>query len=195
MTPSRGRWHRRERGFTLIELMVVILGLAAVVVYVGSDFADAEKLGAISNEQSLLEVTMRQVTDYLRQPYDQNAAGGLKGEPYVFCGTSSSSSSPGAYSVPATVGSPPGVPVTLPGGPVKQWYIQVVNGSSADRKDAAGNPLPLQPTPFMDCSNNTFNPPSCSASNCDWGVQELIVSLDLVDGRGLTRTVFKSEAT
>jgi hypothetical protein len=167
--------------------------MAVSIVFIVGAFANSERAAAITTDQSNLEVSMRQITDYIRQTYIAEAASGYQGIQYIFCAKDSTSSSApaGSYAIPGTISL---TDLLSPTGPVTAWSITVKNGQSADRKDASGNPL-APPPPFMDCGAGAFNPPSCSTGPCDWGVQQLIITVDFKSNRSLTRTVFKSEAT
>lgn len=95
--PSVARWrHRRERGLTLIEVLITITILTIGVVGVMGGVAAAQRISGINQNQAQLEPAMRQLSDYVRDSSPQ----GL--HPYILCANSTSN----AYSL-AGLGAPP----------------------------------------------------------------------------------------
>jgi prepilin-type N-terminal cleavage/methylation domain-containing protein len=95
-TPSVARLRRRrERGLTLIEVLVTITVLTIGIVGVIGGVAAAQRISGINQAQAQLEPAMRQLSDYVR---DSSA----QGLPYKLCANTTSN----AYSL-AALGAPP----------------------------------------------------------------------------------------
>jgi prepilin-type N-terminal cleavage/methylation domain-containing protein len=124
LQPSVARWrHRRERGLTLLEVLITITILTIGVVGVMGGVAAAQRISGINQEQAQLEPAMRQLSDYVRD----SSAQGLT---YKLCANTTTN----AYSL-AGLGSAPGV---------LQWFItkvaySVTNGGT--RNGVATSPL------------------------------------------------------
>ena len=175
MAPRRRR-HRSESGLTLIEMQVTIALMAVAVVGLLGGVANIEKNAQVTTDQSTLEVTMRQITDYLRAPYNGDAANSTA---YVFCAAT--------YTVPASIA---GKAVLAPSGPLSSAVVTVAVASSATRVGASA------PFPIEDCTTHQFAPQqACTAASCDWGVQRLTVKITSTTGRSLTRVIYKGMST
>ncbi len=175
MAPRRRR-RRTESGLTLIEMLVTIALMAVAVVGLLGAVANIEKNAQITTDQSTLEVTMRQITDYLRAPYSGDTTNSTA---YVFCA--------GSYTVPPSIA---GKAVLAPSGPLASATATVALASSATRVGASA------PFPVEDCTTHQFAPQqACTAAKCDWGVQRLTVKITSTTGRSLTRVMYKGMST
>jgi len=163
--PSRPT-RRRQYGTTLIEMIVTMALLAVGFVGIGAGIAATEKFAAINQDQSQLEVAMRQLADYVRDSSSTGLA-------YQLCAQVTapvSATSPGTSTYTSTI------PASRPQG-VTQW------GFSAIYESTAGKVNGLLTSARMACPGGTG----------DWGVQE--IKLAVFDGtRSLTRIVWKSYA-
>jgi len=69
---SVARWHhRRERGLTLLEVMITIAILTIGVVGVMGGVAAAQRISGINQSQAQLEPAMRQLSDFVRDSSTQ----------------------------------------------------------------------------------------------------------------------------
>ncbi|HEY7927272.1 MAG TPA: type II secretion system protein [Candidatus Dormibacteraeota bacterium] len=166
---ARVRRHTRvgERGLTLIEMVVTIAIVSVAVVGIAGGLAATERLAGITQDQSQLEVAMRQLSDFVR---DSTPSSGLS---YTPCAQ------------PATYNS--GLRAKPPG--ITGWRVVQVYESTNGTRNGVGQTNPLQTTPLRTCSGH------CPGASCvgDWGVQE--ISLSVSNGaRSLTRMVWKSNS-
>lgn len=180
------RRHRRERGLTLIETLVTIGLLALGIIGVAAGLTEAERVASINQDQSQLEVYMRQLADFVR---DSNPATGLDYDPcsYVTSAPSASANgatSPGANSaktyavqlasaVPGKLGAPPG-----------HWgFKQILESPSSGASGTSVAPA--------------YSTSGCQAAtgSADWGVQKIqLIVFNSSGTRSLTRWVWKSFA-
>ena len=77
----RRQAHRAEGGLTLIESLVTIAVMSVGVVGIGFALAETEQVALITQDQSQLEVAMRQLSDFVR---DSTPSTGLT---YQLCAT------------------------------------------------------------------------------------------------------------
>lgn len=120
---ARGR-HRRERGLTLIEVLITITILTIGVVGVMGGVAAAQRISGINQSQAQLEPAMRQLSDYVRDSSSQ----GL--HPYILCANTTNR----AYSLAGLGRAPAGL----------QWSITKVAVSvtgGGTRNGIATSPL------------------------------------------------------
>ncbi len=124
LRPSVARWrHRRERGLTLLEVIITIAILTIGVVGVMGGVAAAQRISGINQNQAQLEPAMRQLSDYVRDSSSQ-------GLTYKLCANTTTN----AYSL-AGLGMPPAA---------LQWSItnvavSVTNGGT--RNGVATSPV------------------------------------------------------
>jgi prepilin-type N-terminal cleavage/methylation domain-containing protein len=117
------RRHRRERGLTLLEVIITIAILTIGVVGVMGGVAAAQRISGINQNQAQLEPAMRQLSDFVRDSSPQGLA-------YRLCANTTSN----AYNL-AGLGPPP---ATL------QWAITKVAVSmtgGGTRNGVATSPL------------------------------------------------------
>jgi prepilin-type N-terminal cleavage/methylation domain-containing protein len=108
--------HRRERGLTLLEVIITIAILTIGVVGVMGGVAAAQRISGINQNQAQLEPAMRQLSDYVRDSSAQGLA-------YKLCANTTTK----AYSL-AGLGAPPAslqwaitnVAVSVTGGGTRQ---------------------------------------------------------------------------
>lgn len=173
-SPRRSR--RRQSGLTLIEMAVTIALLAIGVVGVGSGIAATQRIAAINQDQSQLEVAMRYVADYVRDSSSQ-------GLPYTVCATT--------YTLAAGV---------VPSGLGASVSVKESQPNSAVRNPGNIVIPPLKPIPPDTIGGNCTGAAwqtTCTGTRCDYGVQEIKVQLCDVScsnpsNRSLTRIVWKS---
>ncbi len=165
--PSRPT-RRRQNGTTLIEMIVTMALLAVGFVGIGAGIAATEKFAAINQDQSQLEVAMRQLADYVRDSSSTGLA-------YQLCAqvtTPVSAASAGMSTYTSTL------PAIRPQG-VTQWGFSAIYESTAGKVNG-----------LLTSAMASFG---CPAGTGDWGVQE--IKLAVFDGtRSLTRIVWKSYA-
>lgn len=165
-TTARFRWRARapEQGLTLIEMIVTIAIITIGIIGIGAGVSQAHLVAGINQDQSQLEVAMRQLSDYVR---DSSTASGLK---YTLCAGTS------AYSK-ANNGNFPAVPPK-----VTSWGVSAVGLATAGTRNTVATP------PIQYCKTTG----TCNSANlCDWGVQE--ITLFVTNGsHTLNRTVWKS---
>ena len=159
---------RGERGLTLIEMLVTIVVITVGVLGIAGALAETEHVSAINQNQSQLEVAMRQLSDFVRDS-------GPAGLNYAVC------AQPSTYNAEL----PP-----LPSA-VTAWSIPTggIRLSTAGTRTSAGSSTPIATPPIQYCGT----PGVCtSTSPCDWGVQEITLSVSN-GAMSLTRTVWKSK--
>jgi prepilin-type N-terminal cleavage/methylation domain-containing protein len=166
-----------ERGLTLIEMLVTVVVIAVGVVGIAGALAETQHASAINQDQSQLEVAMRQLSDWVRDSSSASCSatpGTCPNLPYSTCAQVST------YAPAVTSAVSAGA---LSSGP--QFAITKVNESvypgGGTRKGSVTPPLPGG---------------VCSAQSPvtgDWGVQE--ITLKVSDSRSsLTRIVWKSSS-
>jgi type II secretory pathway pseudopilin PulG len=149
----------------LTESLITIAILGVAVVGIGAALAQTERISAVDQSQSQLELGMRQLEDYVR---DSTSSSGLA---YKLCANTTSN----AYSLSG---------ITLPTG-VTSWGISAVKLSTAATRTVSGSSSSIPA--IQSC------PSVSGCSPCgDWGVQQ--ITLFVTDGRStVTRTVWKSK--
>ena len=162
---SRHAKRRGEGGFALTESIVTIAIMGIAVVGIGAGLAQTHRMAAINQDQSQLEVAMRQLSDFVRDSSSQGLG-------YHVC------ASPATYNAAGLLPAPPAG--------VTSWSVSGVSLSTAATRSGVAVP----PLPGGYCVTNG----TCTAAKpCDWGVQE--ITLAVSDGsRTLTRTVWKSKS-
>jgi prepilin-type N-terminal cleavage/methylation domain-containing protein len=159
--------HGGQRGITLIELLVTIAVMAVGVVGITSSFATIQTSAHISQDQSALEVTMRNIDDYLRTT-----------APYQWCAPTTAT-----YDIPTTVIGVSALKVA-PAVTLTTTTRAFANGVAEPPLYDCSGTTPISPQTGTTCpSTSTY---------CDWGVQRLTVTITSTTGRTLTRVVFKS---
>lgn len=183
----RRRWARRragERGLTLIETMITVVvvgvGVAGIMVAV----AAIERSATTIQNQSQLQVAMRQLADFVR---DSSPSTGLQ---YSYCeqvpsGQAVTASSPGTtgpgngpagtYEHQLTLKFP-----ALPRGVSEMGFMQISESVSGS---GSHDGTPTSPKSTTGCAANTG----------DWGVQEIKLAV-FGGGNQVTRTIWKSDA-
>lgn len=139
--------HRRERGLTLLEVIITIAILTIGVVGVMGGVAAAQRISGINQNQAQLEPAMRQLSDYVRDSSSQ----GL--HPYILCANTTNR----AYSLAGLGPAPAGL----------QWSITNVAVSvtgGGTRTPPSGTEVATPP--LQTC-----------ASGGDWGVQEITLKV------------------
>jgi prepilin-type N-terminal cleavage/methylation domain-containing protein len=161
----RWRARARERGLTLIEMIVTIAIITIGIIGISAGISQAHFIAGINQDQAQLEVSMRQLSDYVR---DSSIASGLN---YKLCAKSSDYSSANNSNFPS-----------LPS-KVTSWGVSAVTLSTAGTRNTVAIP------PIQYCKTSG----TCNSTNvCDWGVQE--IALSVTNGlHTLTRTVWKSK--
>lgn len=176
--PGRPRGVRRcrrrhQRGLTLVETIVAVAVITVGVVGIGSSLAAIERVAGINQNQSQLELTMRQLSDWMRNSSSltcTSAAGACPSLPYVMCATD-----PSTYNASVRNGELSGaLNSSIGAAPVQS--VRVSTG--ANRSGSTGTvTIPALQT--------------CSASSGDWGVQEITLKVS-AGGNTVTRVVWKS---
>jgi prepilin-type N-terminal cleavage/methylation domain-containing protein len=166
-----------EHGVTLIEMLVTIALISVGVLGLAGGVANLQVSARVTTDQTRLELAMRQVTDYLRAPYNGDATTSIQ---YAPCAAT--------YAIPATIA---GVTLLAPAGPLRVLpTVTVAVSTSATRSSGAA------PFPVKDCTSGVFAPQiGCTAANCDWGVQKVTVTITSTTNRSLTRLVYKGLST
>jgi prepilin-type N-terminal cleavage/methylation domain-containing protein len=159
--------HGRERGLSLIEMIIAIFVISVGIVGIVSAFSTVVRTSGIAQDQAQLEAASRQLSDYIRSPQ----------LPYVVCATAAS-----AYPLtplPQRLTPPPeGV----------SWAITQINVSLPPTHD--GGPATTQPLRWCPASRR----PTDAGPVGDWGVQEIFIKVTSLS-RSLTRIVWKSDAS
>lgn len=179
-TPLRRGAHqlRGQRGMTLIEVMVALALVATAITFLVGSMANAQKTGAVAQNESTAETSARYVYDYLRAhtPLGQTGCDAAHGCAYVLCAGTRWAT--GSYSVP----NPPAPAPALSANPI----TSVIFSTSATRD---GSAIP----PLQDCTNGNVAPNSCVAGHvCDWGLQEIKITQSSA-GAQVSRIVWKSK--
>lgn len=180
--------HRRCRragqsGLTLVETVVAVAVLTIGVVGIAGGIAASERIAGISQNQSQLELTMRQLSDWVRNSSSLTCTGGAGGcpsLPYVNCATNTSiynssvANAESAGALNAAVGS----------GPI--LAVKVSTGGSRTSSSGTTQMPPLEP-----CAGSG----TCPGATCigDWGVQEITLRVT-VGGNTVQRVVWKSNS-
>lgn len=160
-----------ERGLTLLEMMVTIALIAVTVVGTVYGLAAVENVAATSQNQSQLELAMRQLADFAR---DSSPNTGLQ---YTACAqvttpVTAAAAGSGTYQSQLTTKFP-----TPPTG-VGQWGFTAIYESLLGTGSHDGQA--------------TSAKTNCTATTGDWGVQE--IKLAVFGGNNkVTRTVWKSD--
>lgn len=173
--PQRARCqhHARQDGLTLIETVVAVAVLAVGVVGIGAGVAASEKIAHITQNQSQLELSMRQLSDWVRNSSSltcTSAAGGCPSLPYASCATNTNTYNASVANAEAAGALNPSIGSTP---------IQAVKVStSASRMSASGS---------VSIPALTI----CGVGIGDWGVQEITLRVS-VAGNTVRRVVWKS---
>lgn len=167
---SRGR-RIRQRGLTLIETVVTVAVLAVGVVGIASSLAAVERIAGISQNQSQLEVSMRQLSDWVRNSTSATCSSGTcPSLPYRYCATNPSTynafvaNAEAAGTLTSSIGSAP---------------IQSVKVSTAGTRTGSTGTVAM---PSLT---------SCGGGGGDWGVQEITLKIT-ANGNTVQRVVWKS---
>lgn len=177
----RGSRHPRrsgQRGLTLIETVVAVAVLTVGVLGIASSLAAAERIATIDQNQAQLEVTMRQLADWVRSSSSSSCSNGsCPSLPYQTC------AGVNAYRASLQNAVSSGALTSASG---QTLAIQSVNLSTSGTRSPAGGGA-IQTPPQLTCSG------TCPGATCvgDWGVQEITVSVKS-DISEVTRVVWKS---
>lgn len=163
-----------ENGLTLLETLITMVLLTVGMVGITASIAATQRVAAITQDQSQLEVAMRQLADFVRD----STPSGLG---YQTCTKVTVPVTPGAPGT--TTGANPystqiGA-LARPSG-VKQWGLTAIALSTNGTHGTNPNIGALWTT-------------GCLSGQGDYGVQKITLSVfDTVGTRSITRTVWKS---
>jgi hypothetical protein len=153
----------------LIESLVTIVIITTGVVGITGGLAAAERIAGINQEQSQLEVAIRQLADFVRATVPSDPS--TLGLQYRLCAT------PAIYNAHL-----PAKPTNL-----TSWSVKTVNVSlTNDGGNPAGNGR------RNGVATNALPGGGCSGSTADWGVQEVTLEV-AIGSRVLDRVVWKSQ--
>jgi hypothetical protein len=182
----RGRQltRRGERGLTMIETIATIFLLTIGIVGFAAGMAATERIATINQDQSQLEVAMRQLSDWVRDSSCDDATcfpTQRRALPYVLCEQASTSGTDeynGDLNTAITSG------VLTPSSGTKFKIIQVLE-----------SPTTVNGVPANGLRNGVGTPPQttigCPPGVGDWGVQEITVKV-WDASHSVTRVVWKS---
>ena len=157
----------------MVEMLVTLVLLSVGVAGVTAGIAATERIATVNQDQSQLEVAMRQLADWAR---DSSPAGLA----YSACDTQAQ---PATYQ--ALVNAAVSGGVLTPG--TDSLRVTRVYESTSAGGTRNGNAT----TPLRTCLSSNCTP---AGSHCaDWGVQEITVTVS-ESARSLTRTVWKSSS-
>lgn len=181
LSVRRADAREHQRGLTLIETIIAVALLALGIVGVTKGIAVSQQLASTNQDQSQLEVAMRQLTDFVR---DSNPTSGLAYNQCSQVTTAVSASSLSTTSVGS--GTNPAYSAQLSSKLTKptnvgEWGFTSIYESKNGVHDGTA-------TAALWTTN-------CPAGTGDWGVQEVKITVfDTTGLRSLTRTVWKSYA-
>lgn len=168
-SPERRR-HARQRGLTLIETIVTVAVMTVGVLGIASSLSAVERIATISQNQSQLEVSMRQLSDWARNSSSGTCSSAqCPAMPYRYCATDPSTynafvvNAEASGALSSSIGSAP---------------IRSVNVATGSTRTAGTTPYTI---PAL---------ASCTGGG-DWGVQEITLKVT-VSGNTVQRVVWKS---
>lgn len=168
---ARGR-HVQQRGLTLIETVVTVAVMTVGVVGIASSLSSIERIATISQNQSQLEVSMRQLSDWVRNSSSGTClSGACPAMPYRYCATN-----PSTYNAYVANAETPGGPLSSAIGTSPIQSVKVSTGSTR-RAGSTQYTIPALS--------------SCSGGGGDWGVQEITLKIS-ANGNTVQRVVWKS---
>lgn len=181
--PER-RLRRGHRGLTLVETLVTMALLAIVTVGLTGGVVTVERLASVNQNQSQLEVAMRQFSDWARDSSNSSCLGGAglcPSLPYALCGgalTQSTATARYTSNLSAAISSGALTPPSRANLSVVAVYFST--GASHDTVTST--------SPQQSCFGTT-----CPGASCvgDWGVQEIVLNISLVPD-SVKRTIWKS---
>lgn len=178
----RSRRCARQRGLTLIETLVAVAVLTIGVVGIAGGVAATQKVAAVSQNESQLELTMRQFSDWVRTSSSSSCTNAAcPNLPYSVC------AQPSTYGSAITSAVAAGA-LTPPTGVTRS--IQAISLSTAASRSSGGVATTMPPVPGGTCFSTT-----CPGASCigDWGVQEITLRVSS-GANSVTRVVWKSES-
>lgn len=161
-----------ENGLTLLETLITMVLLTVAMVGITGSIAATQRVAAITQDQSRLEVAMRQLSDFVR---DSTSAGlgyqtCTKVTAPVTAGAAGTTTGTYATQIGA-LAKPPGV---------KQWGLTAIALSTNGTHDTNSNIGAVWTT-------------GCPVGQGDYGVQKITLSVfDSAGTRSISRTVWKS---
>lgn len=166
------RNHAQQRGLTLIETIVTVAVMVVGVVGIASSLSAVERIATISQNQSQLEVSMRQLSDWVRNSSSGtcSSGAGCPAMPYRYCASTATYN--GFVSNAEAAGGP------LSSSSIGPNPIQSVAVSTSGTRTSGATNISV---PALT---------SCSTGG-DWGVQEITLKIT-ANGNTVQRVVWKS---
>jgi prepilin-type N-terminal cleavage/methylation domain-containing protein len=167
-----------ERGLTMIEMIATIALVSVGVVGIAGGIAATERIATVNQDQSQLEVAMRQLSDWVRDSSCNAPCLTKQALPYSYCEQASVMGTD-VYNVELRAAVTANV-LTPPSNTT--FVITKVQESPTGSANGLRNGVGTPPLP-----QSTTCPPGVG----DWGVQE--ITLKVSDAaRSITRVVWKS---